>query len=356
MGGLSRTRSPLPFLNGVYTLLAMSAGTMAGVYYPSLVCTWTAFGIGSLGAAVLTTRMNWLGFYGGLVMAAYVMAISPVLISNAVRYGPASTFGFGFLMYNIMVLFSVWVVAYAFVPGGPLVRERTDWVMLATMLLIGAGVFSANPSAKNQSQGGRSNKASAPYNSNTAVNQQRRHRPYYAYILLALQVLAAATAYLRFPSYNYTPHHPSSQLITAGIWTIHFSIDSPMHDSRYRMASLMRELEIDVIGLLESDLQRIIMGNRDVTQFFSEELGMYADYGPGPNKNTWGAAATQQVPYRQQQTPPPAQSLGGIGTGHRGDDRRVRYSCRRVCIPTPARRKMRRIGASRVSTSPILWE
>ncbi|KAI9670208.1 MAG: hypothetical protein M1831_006421 [Alyxoria varia] len=289
-------RGPLAVPHGVYTLLAMSAGTMAGVFYPSLVSTWTAFGVGSLGAAVLTTRMNWLGFYGGLLLAAYVMAISPALISNAVKYGPASTFGFGFLMYNIMVLFSVWVVAYAFVPGGPLVRERTDWVMLATMLLIGAGVFSANLSPKNPNLGGRSNKSSAPYNSNNAVAQQRRHRPYYAYILLALQVLAASTAYLRFPAYSYTPHHPSSQLITAGIWTIHFSIDSPMHDSRYRMSTLLRELEIDVIGLLESDLQRIIMGNRDVTQFFSEELGMYADYGPGPNKNTWGAALLSKFP------------------------------------------------------------
>lgn len=62
------------------------------------------------------------------------------------------------------------------------------------------------------------------------------------------------------------------------------------------MRDLIKELEIDVIGLLESDLQRIIMGNRDTTQILAEELGMYVDYGPGPNKHTWGAALLSKFP------------------------------------------------------------
>lgn len=55
-------------------------------------------------------------------------------------------------------------------------------------------------------------------------------------------------------------------------------------------------MELDVVGLLESDLQRIIMGNRDTTQFLAEDLGMYVDFGPGPNKHTWGAALLSKFP------------------------------------------------------------
>jgi len=62
------------------------------------------------------------------------------------------------------------------------------------------------------------------------------------------------------------------------------------------MRDVIKELEIDVIGLLESDLQRIIMGNRDTTQFLAEDLGMYVDYGPGPNKHTWGCALLSKFP------------------------------------------------------------
>jgi hypothetical protein len=33
-----------------------------------------------------------------------------------------------------------------------------------------------------------------------------------------------------------------------------------------------------------------------MTQFLAEDLGMYVDYGPGPNKHTWGAALLSKFP------------------------------------------------------------
>lgn len=279
-------RGPLAVPHGSLTILAMGAGLMLGLFYPGLVRTWTAFGVGSVGAAILTTSHRWFGFYGALTLAAYVMALLPVLIQSAILHGPAKTFGLGFLVYNFMVLFHVWVVAYAFVPGGPLVREHTDWIMLSTMALLGAGVFSAIASAP----------ASHRSTQRTPHPTARRQRSYYAYTLAALQLLSISIAYLRFPSYDYTPYHPESKIITAGIWTIHFYLDNPMWDSSRRMRDLIKESELDVIGLLESDTQRIIMGNRDPTQFLAEDLGMYADFGPGPNKHTWGAALLSKFP------------------------------------------------------------
>ena len=84
--------------------------------------------------------------------------------------------------------------------------------------------------------------------------------------------------------------------MTAGIWTIHFTLDNDMWSSERRVLDFMKRAEIDVFGLLESDQQRIIMGNRDTTQILAAELGMYADYGPGPNKHTWGAALLSKFP------------------------------------------------------------
>jgi endonuclease/exonuclease/phosphatase family metal-dependent hydrolase len=62
------------------------------------------------------------------------------------------------------------------------------------------------------------------------------------------------------------------------------------------VAELIRDAELDVVGLLETDTQRIIMGNRDSTVNLAEQLGMYVDYGPGPNKHTWGAALLSKFP------------------------------------------------------------
>jgi hypothetical protein len=39
---------------------------------------------------------------------------------------------------------------------------------------------------------------------------------------------------------------------------------SGMWESQRRIKDIVEELELDVIGLLETDLQRIVMGNRDL--------------------------------------------------------------------------------------------
>ena len=278
-------KGPIAAPHGAYTILAMGVGLVGGLFYQDLMSSWAAFGIGSIGATLLTKYSNWSGYYGALILAVYIMAISPGLIASAVKHSPATTFGVGFLVYNIMVLAHVWVVAYAFVPGGPIMREHTDWVMAATMLLIGAGIFSAQVS-----------NTSPQTRSKPMYAGGRKQRSYYIYILLALQLLSASVAYLRFPTYDYVPYHKDDKVLTAGIWTVHFSLDNDMWSSERRMRDVIKELEMDVIGLLESDLQRIIMGNRDTTQYLAEDLGMYVDYGPGPNKHTWGAALLSKFP------------------------------------------------------------
>lgn len=277
-------RGPIAVPHGALTIFAMGAGLVFGLFYPNVAGSWTAFGIGSVGAAFLTGTSHWSGFYGALTISFYLMAVSPVMISSAVRHSPAMTFGLAFFVYVFLLLFHVWVVAYAFVPGGPLVREHTDWLMTVAMLFVGAGVFSA---AVSRSSGPRTNAISP---------NGRRARSYYVYVLVALQLLSVSIAYLRFPTNDYTPYHKEEKAVTAGIWTVHFGLDNDMWASERRMRDVIQELEIDVLGLLESDNQRIIMGNRDITQFIAEDLGMYADFGPGPNKHTWGSALLSKFP------------------------------------------------------------
>ncbi|RYP42538.1 hypothetical protein DL767_000226 [Monosporascus sp. MG133] len=276
-------RGPLPVPHGWLTMAAMTVGLLSGILRPALITTWSLYGVGCLGAAILTACRHWFGYYGGLVTAFYLMAIAGPLITAAAKENPAVTFGLGFFLYNFMVLFHVWVVAYAFVPGGPLVREHTDWIMITMMLLIGLGVFNL----RNRRPYDRIASKSVP------VSQ---HRRYHTLGLCAINLLFLATAYLRFPPNDYKPYHGDARVVTAGIWTVHFSLDNHMWSSEYRIRDLIKELELDVVGLLESDLQRIIMGNRDTTQFLAEDLGMYVDYGPGPNKHTWGAALLSKFP------------------------------------------------------------
>ena len=270
--------------HGVLTLLAMGAGVVHFIWLQEKASSWLSFLLLAGGAFLLTSYSNWTGFFGAVLMAIELMCLAPSLIGSAARRGPA-TFGLGFLIYNILVLAHVWVVAYAFVPGGPLMREHTDWVMTATVLCIGAGIYTT-PASKDKSKSyQRSNR-----------DGRGRIRSYYVYALMVLELLAMSVSYLRFPTNDYSPYHKDEKLITAGVWTIHFSLDNDMWSSERRIRDLIKELEVDVIGLIETDLQRIIMGNRDTTQYLAEDLGMYADFGPGPNKHTWGSALLSKFP------------------------------------------------------------
>ncbi|KAK3113970.1 Protein cwh43 [Teratosphaeriaceae sp. CCFEE 6253] len=287
---------PLAVPHGAWVLATMSLGLASGLFYPRLARSWAALAVGTIGAMVLTYCEDWTGFYGGLALTAYLMAVAPVLIGNAIKFPPGRTFGVAFTVHNFMLLFHIWTFAYAFVPGGPIVRERTDWVMMVTMLLLGCGVFSAvqNGTGEGGPVGVTSAEGRTFY---PAANPAaKRTRGCYIYILLGLNLLTAAIAYLRFPAYNYQPYHPDSKVITAGIWTIHFSIDNDMYSSERRQEFLIRESELDLIGLLESDNQRIIMGNRDPSQLLAERLGMWVDQGPGPDKHTWGCTLLSKFP------------------------------------------------------------
>lgn len=275
-------RGPIA-IHGVFIITAMSAGLCSSIIFRGKISAAIKMLSIAGGAYLVTAFSHWLGYIGAMAIAFSTMSVAPGLIAAAVQYNPAITFGLGFFLYNVMVLAHVWVVAYAFVPGGPLMREHTDWVMAVMVLLIGVGVY--NVPAKG-----------SPAKSRARLDKHSEATWRYVFILGALQVLALSLAYLRFPTNDNKPYQEGEKVMTAGVWTIHFSLDNDMWSSEHRMRDIIRELELDVVGLIESDSQRIIMGNRDTTQFLAEDLGMYVDYGPGPDKHTWGCALLSKFP------------------------------------------------------------
>lgn len=282
---------PLPVPYGGVTILAMTAGVYLGVTAKKTAGSWPAFTVASVGAYFLYAFDGWVGYAGALVLATYLLAIVPILLESASIHAPGRTFGVGFLLYDLLVLGHVWVVAYAFVPGGPLLRERTDLLVTASMVLIGLGVYGARK---------------VPASGSTAVFAPRSEkktsigfykvRSMAVVFLTIVSMLTVTIAWRRTDKEAPKPYHPEEKLMTVGIWTIHFGLDNDMWASEVRMRDAIKELELDVVGLLESDTQRIIMGNRDITQQIAEDLGMYVDFGPGPNRHTWGAALLSKFP------------------------------------------------------------
>ncbi|ODQ65352.1 integral plasma membrane protein [Nadsonia fulvescens var. elongata DSM 6958] len=276
---------PLPVPHGALVIFAMVFGVYLGATRKITMGGWISFFIGSAGAYVFYNNSGWIGFAGGLVLAIYLIAIVPAILDSAGRHAPGFTFAVAFFITVLLYLAHVWVVAYAFVPGGPLLRERTDIVLIAQQVCIGFGILGHTRIKTVNTKLGA-----------TALALTKQVRKQIMFFLTIVLILTSVITFNRFNRPDPQPFHPESKVMTAGIWTIHFGLDNDMWASEVRMRNLVQELEVDVIGFLESDTQRCIMGNRDITQRIAEELGYYTDFGPGPNKHTWGAALLSKFP------------------------------------------------------------
>ncbi|MEW5986921.1 MAG: endonuclease/exonuclease/phosphatase family protein [Chloroflexota bacterium] len=66
--------------------------------------------------------------------------------------------------------------------------------------------------------------------------------------------------------------------------------------------ALMREQDADLIGLQESDTNRIAGGNADLVRYLADELDLYSYYGPGPVPGTFGIALLSRYPLENPRT------------------------------------------------------
>lgn len=277
-------RGPTPLTGALPHFAAFAFGILASIkIHPNVLWRPSFFIVGAAGACTLYLANHWAGFAGSLVFTFYLAALAPVIGQSVAGYNPALLFSFAYFVNIFISLASVWTVAYAFVPYGPLLRERSD-------IVLGSGVFLILFSHVNYIL--RTN-ASKIYRIEVRGSN---------ILLLTIKVLTVLTALSvaafihRTPSAPFKPFNGSSKTFTAGIWCVHFGLDNDMWSSETRMRDLIRDAEVDIIGLLESDTERLIGGNRDFTQTIADDLGMYVDFGPGPNKHTWGAALLSKFP------------------------------------------------------------
>lgn len=286
-------RGPSPVPDGLIVLFAAAAGFYWGLR--------SKFPISTIGiilfnvfAVILTTFNDWPGFIGGVGVAVYVSAFTPALFDAAAHVSPAIAFGVGLSILSALYFAETWTVAYAFVPGGWLLRERMWVVLTFTQLLLTTGIYAA----------------ARPFKIGTAVQRVVKLA---SYGLLFTLVLGSVFTVNRLQSHAVPePVHPESASLTAGIWTIHFGLDNGLWASETRMRDLIADAEVDVIGLLESDTQRTIGGHRDITQRIASDLGFYVDYGPPSGAHTWGAALLSRFPIVKSEhhlTPSPVGEL-----------------------------------------------
>ncbi|KAJ7104300.1 Frag1/DRAM/Sfk1 family-domain-containing protein [Mycena belliarum] len=289
----SRPQGPLPHLHGSLTLITQSMGLLLAL---SLI-SWNSIDVlahplwfcyGSASAAMLYTYRNWLGYTGGLNLAVFSMSIIPIVLKGASTAAGNTGQSTGKVYFTAMVVYcllglaSIWTVAYAFVPGGVYLRERTDIVLILQMVCLSPAFRwpGLRPSIRLQRKD-----ALTP----ALISYSRA-------ALVCLSVASLLVTMYRTPAGFPQPFKPGPRILTAGIWTVHFGMDNQGRDSQRLITDVVRDMELDILGLLETDLHRIVFGNRDLTRVLVEDMGYYVDIGPGPAAHTWGAVLLSKFP------------------------------------------------------------
>ncbi|KAL1742720.1 Frag1/DRAM/Sfk1 family-domain-containing protein [Schizophyllum fasciatum] len=293
---------PLPH-HATLTLLAMAAGAALAIcsvrdelshtdidkassprppFVASLLSHPAYHVLGSLASFVMYRYRGWTGYAGSLAAAAFWTSLVPSVVARAAATGkPGRTLALAMFTYILFILASVWTVAYAFVPGGVYLRERTDLVVIAQTAFLALTLAYYNDRA------------------NLPVLELPRPARLRSYATLALLcILGLATSLYRQPAAAPRPYNSGPRIVTAGIWTVHFGFDNAGRDSQRLIAQLADDMRLDVLGLLETDLHRTVFGNRDLARYMAEEKGYFVDSGPGPNKHTWGAVLLSKFPIK----------------------------------------------------------
>ncbi|KAI0749855.1 Frag1/DRAM/Sfk1 family-domain-containing protein [Daedaleopsis nitida] len=283
-------KGPVPRQHGSLTHVAQAVGlTLAAA--PSVSASRVLahplyFVLGAGNAYAMYVYKDWAGYAGGLGVAAFLMSVVPTVWARArvgaQSGGVAKTAAVAWLVVCVFDVVSTFTVAYAFVPGGVYFRERTDWVLGTQFACIAlafrwprAGASSTVPPA--------------------TLPQRARHMVQYTLALVVVLSLLVSQ-YRATRAEVPRPHRPTARIVRTGIWTVHFGIDNEGRDSQRRMRDLVRDMELDVVSLLETDLHRVVFGNRDLSLVMAEELGFHVDIGPGPNQHTWGVVLLSKFP------------------------------------------------------------
>lgn len=268
---------PLPVTHGVYMVAAVAASIVGALCRPRMFASVPVFVANALGTAALLHLDGWPSFAGALTVALTLPGMAVPLAHAVFVHAPLVAMLGAWIVYSVLEFLDVLTVAYAFLPGAHVMRERTGTMLVVQHVLIGAGLVAA-----------------------WRVPLQTAGRAFRRSASVAALALVAAAAlvpwYRAVAPTSIAPHFPDDRVLTAGIWTVHFGFDQSMRDNSRRMADILRTLKMDMVGLLETDLHRPVFGNRDLSQYLAEELRMYVDLGPSPKKHTWGAVLLSKFP------------------------------------------------------------
>jgi endonuclease/exonuclease/phosphatase family metal-dependent hydrolase len=233
----------------------------------------------------------------GWIMLYIALALSPIILVNFIRLWseissrPLGTraLGGGFSLaslYLLVMIFShVFTTVYDYIPVvGPFFRDKfwlvylMAWMgMFLPVLLTGRAVVGLVGSSAST----------------------RALPAYSGLVVLGLAVLAVIGVIFRQPAPAAADTDAALTVLTYNIQQGYSETGQINYDGQL---ALIQSLNPDLVGLQETDTNRVAGGNADMVRYLADELGYDSYYGPSPVTGTFGVALLSRYPIQEPNT------------------------------------------------------
>ena len=189
------------------------------------------------------------------------------------------SFAIAALFLLLMIFGQVFTTVYSYIPVvGPFFRDRFWQVFLVVGVVVVLAVFFLRKETLEIKPG----------------FSQFSGAHYFIWIIAGVGMISIMGVYWRAPD----PVQPLGD--QDGLKILTYNIQQGYNEDGLKnfngQLDLIREIDADIIGLQESDTNRIAGGNADIVRYFADRLHMYSYYGPKVVPGTFGIALLSKYP------------------------------------------------------------
>jgi len=294
-----------------YALFAvlMASSWFRGLLRPGVVWIWNAVFVFSLALTILAQQIQFpqtpssyplneplISPYAYIPLAVMIL-LAPVLVVDFYLYvrdiihakaslpslGGGFTLGAFFML--LMVFANIFTTVYDYIPlVGPLLRDKF-WLV---HLIAGAALIFPLLLVNEDS-----------YDFGLIPVNRKNYVLFFGYIVLAglfsIYSINSASSLL-------TASNSANETVRLLTYNIRQGYSADGTKNYTGQLGLIRSLDPDIIGLQESDTNRISGGNTDIVRYFADNLDMYAYYGPKTVTGTFGIALLSKYPILNPRT------------------------------------------------------
>jgi endonuclease/exonuclease/phosphatase family metal-dependent hydrolase len=216
-----------------------------------------------------------------IVLIDFTLLARELIAARPAPRAAAGGFTLGSLFLVVMVFAHVFTTTYDYIPVvGPFFRDKFWLVYLIVGVIMITPLFLVDRRAY--------------------TTHQVEKSELYAGSLLLLGVMAIGAVLLT--SAKPTPQQDERKSLRVFTYNIQQGYSEAGLKNYDDQLELIRSLDADIIGLQESDTNRIAGGNSDIVRYFADRLDMYSYYGPKTVNGTFGIALLSRYPIQNPET------------------------------------------------------